>query len=67
MADCIAKGRQSKGDRHFSAKLTAQRVVAARQRYAEGGISRRTLAAIYGVGSTTMQSVLERKTWREAA
>ena len=56
------------GDRHFSAKLTADQVKEARALYrpygAKGGMSGSALARKYGVCQTTMSECLRGLNWR---
>jgi DNA-binding transcriptional regulator YiaG len=77
-ADMVSRGRAAVGDqssarlypelrrrgvKHPKAKLSEDTVRAIRQQAATG-MSQRQLAALYGVGKNTVQSVLEGKTWR---
>lgn len=63
--DMVQKGRQHHpiGELHPSHKLTAQQVVAIRQRYAAGE-QQIDLAAEYGVAFQTVSMIVLRKTWR---
>ncbi len=54
----------AKGERNGHAKMTAEQVLAARRRYAAGGILQRELAAEYGVTRETMRSALRGKNWK---
>lgn len=62
--DMVSKGRQTKGVDVHCAKLTEAQVVDARQRYAEGNVSYRTLAADFGVGEFAMRMAVKRRTWK---
>ena len=77
VADMVAKGRHSHGDRHPSrtrpetrprgensgvAKLTEERVRRIRERYTSGE-SQRALARAFAVTRRTIASVVARKTW----
>lgn len=53
-------GRMAHGERHGSAKLTADQIIDIR---AASGITQRELAAKYGVGQMTINAILRRKTW----
>lgn len=67
VADQIRHGTRARGERRPCAKLTAEQAVAIRIEYAAGRTSQRKLAAKYGVGQTTIQDLLERRTWTHVA
>lgn len=52
----------ARGERNKNAKLTAEKVRAARQRYLEGE-SISSLARFYGVAGTTMARVVNGESW----
>jgi len=54
------------GERHVQAKLTLQDARQIRDDYATGAGTQRELAAAYGVDRTTVQKVVENRTWRES-
>jgi len=61
--DMVLKGRHTYGERHPFAKLTAEKVIAARRLHAEGeGVC--ALARAFGVSLGPMQRALSGKTWR---
>lgn len=62
--DCVTKGRQAKGERQGSAKLTAVEVLEIRRDFAPHVVTQRTLALRYGVTIANVQAVILRKTWR---
>jgi hypothetical protein len=64
--DMFSKGRQPdhSGEKNWAAKLTAIQVLAARNEYAAGGISKYRLAKNYGVTKATMLELLSGKTWK---
>ena len=64
-ADSVEHGTAARGERHGKAILSEQDVSAIRGRYALGGISQRALAAEYGLNHSTVQALIERRTWRE--
>jgi hypothetical protein len=69
MADMVAKGRQStyprrRGSDHPSARLTADKVVEIRTRYARGGVTHAILAAEYGVAEPTIGAVICGRLWK---
>jgi hypothetical protein len=64
VTDKVSKGRQARGERGPSAKLTASKVTEMRQCYAEDGASIDKLAAIYGVAATTVANIIRRKKWK---
>lgn len=55
---------QPRGEKIGNAKLTEVQVLEMRQLYAEGKVTQMELAAKYGVGGATVNSVLNRKTWK---
>jgi hypothetical protein len=76
--DSVQKGRIASGNRHSSrthpeqmprgeqhrnAKLTAASVTDIRQRYAQGGISLRSLATEYGVDPNNIWLIVTRRAW----
>lgn len=64
MIDKKNKGRSPKGEWHCAAKLTAQDVIAIRERYAEGNISQAKLAAEYNVSRGGIADIVKRRNWR---
>lgn len=62
MQDCVKRGRTNKpsGENHPRARLTVQDVIEIRA----STKSMNELAAQYGVGLTTIQNVLHRKSWK---
>jgi hypothetical protein len=64
MADCKAKDRHVRGERHPFHVLTEQQVVEMRTRYAAGGCSYASLAAHYGVHTMTVAGIVQGKKWR---
>ncbi len=67
VADCVAKGRQARGERKGSARLTAQDVEEIR-RIAVKGVrghehSWKRLAKRYRVDPTTIRAICQRRTW----
>jgi hypothetical protein len=64
VADRDNKGHQVRGEQQHLAKLTAEKVLAMRARYAEGGVSMPMLAAQYGVSYATARSAINGETWK---
>jgi hypothetical protein len=64
IADRDRKGRQMRGERQHLAKLNADKVLAMRQRYAEGSISMPSLATQYDVSYATARSAINGETWK---
>lgn len=62
--DMTRAGRQARGERQGSAKLTEAETVAIRKEYAAGGTTQGALARRYGVGQVTISEVILGKTWR---
>lgn len=60
--DAVAKKRFARGERQGHAKLTTANVVEIRG--LKGVVSQRKLAARFGVVRTTIQAVLNERTWR---
>jgi hypothetical protein len=67
MKDRDSKGRQvggvSKGEANGQSKLTEKEVIDIRRFYAQGGISYRDLAKIYGVAHSQIACIVKRQTW----
>jgi hypothetical protein len=53
----------ARGERQGSAKLTDQQVLEIRARYATGAVSLRALARQYGLGSSQIYRIIQRKSW----
>jgi hypothetical protein len=60
------KGRQTQGEKHHDAKMTAEMVIQARKEYKRGasGLGIRSLALKYGVAMSTMSSILKGDSWK---
>ncbi|HSH05273.1 MAG TPA: hypothetical protein VLL52_22350, partial [Anaerolineae bacterium] len=56
--------RGNKGEGHYSAKLTAEEVVAIRERYAAGGIRYKELSKQYGVNIAMIGNIVRGVAWR---
>jgi hypothetical protein len=67
MRDKITKGRQAKGEGITGSKLTIEKVVEIRRRYAAGESDQPTLAREYGVGVATVCQAISGKTWAHVA
>jgi hypothetical protein len=70
LRDCSAKGRAYKptwwGEQVGSSKLTLEQVREIR-RMAHLGLTRREIAACFGVAKTTVTNIINGETWRAAA
>ena len=64
MADMVARGRHSHGERAATARLTARQVIEIRERHAAGGVSKRQLAREFGVCSTSIHYAIVGRNWR---
>lgn len=53
-----------RGERHYRARMTAERVKAIRKKYEAGGVTMRALAAEFGVSLATAQRVIRRQSWK---
>jgi hypothetical protein len=63
IADQVAKGRQTRGERSNFAKLTADQVREIRARYAATPMPYGRMAADYGVTETAVRFVVTRRNW----
>jgi hypothetical protein len=61
------KGRSACGTKVNSASLSPDDVLAARQLFAEGGVTKAELAKYFGVGRTTMRYLLIGRTWKSVS
>lgn len=52
------------GERHYSAKLTAEQVREIRVRYARGGVTMAVLGQEYGVAGTSVSQIVRRMKWK---
>lgn len=64
VADRDSKERQVRGEQQHLSKLTAEKVIAMRVRYAAGGVSMPTLAREYGVNYASARSAIKGETWK---
>jgi hypothetical protein len=64
MTDKVNKGRQAKGERVGTSKLTDDQVREIRARYAAGGISQAALAAEYGVHQHPIWEIVTGNSWK---
>jgi hypothetical protein len=64
MADRNAKGRQARGERNATAKLTRIQVEEIRRRYACGDVSQEALGAEYGVTGRNICDIVRNRIWR---
>lgn len=62
MADCVAKGRQARGERHGRSKLTEADVRAIRAAVARGEFHGR-IAARFGVGNQLVSRIATGRSW----
>ncbi len=63
-ADALSKGRFPLGEKHHNAKLTAEKVREARQRYVPYRVTVKELAAEYGVKEASLYQAINRLTWK---
>jgi HNH endonuclease len=66
MRDMVAKGRSPKplGERHHSAKLTAEQVKEMRAEHARGGVTMRDLAKRSGLDPSSVRAIIRRECWK---
>jgi len=58
------RGGSLPGESHPQSKLTREQVQAIRKRYAQGGISQRTLAEQYDMCQSAIGNIVRRKSWK---
>lgn len=56
--------RVRRGESATDVRLTAEQVVAIRQRYAVGELNQKQLAHVYGVSHSNINQIITRRTWR---
>lgn len=61
--DCIAKGRDRRGEQHPMAKLTEGQVIEIYRVHMDEGLSHRALASRFGVSPSCINDVLTGKNW----
>lgn len=64
-ADRDRKGRQARGERSGTRKLTWPEVRKMRWRWAQGNVTQKTLAQEFFVSTTTVGCILRFKSWRQ--
>lgn len=64
VADCVAKGRNSRGSKLPQAVLNEKQVTEIRARYKTGLVTQRSLASEYGVQPSAISNIIRRKTWK---
>jgi ribosome-binding protein aMBF1 (putative translation factor) len=62
--DKTAKGRQVHGETHKLAKLTEPDVIVIKRALADGSLSRKDLAARFGVSLALIDHIAAGKTWK---
>jgi hypothetical protein len=65
--DMIGKVRGTQGERQWLAKLTEADVRAIRLTYASGSVAINQIAREHGVGRSTIQAIVHRRTWKHVA
>lgn len=63
VADCLAKGRIARGERHSQAKLTNRQVLRMRTMY-KNGSTRRSLSRIFRISQTNTCIIVSGKGWK---
>jgi len=64
LRDMTEKGRNAKGERNGSSKLTETQVIAIRQEYARGGVTQVELGIKYEMDRSNIGYIVRRKTWQ---
>ncbi len=69
MRDCRDKGRLAdvKGSLHPNSKLTEDRVLRIRERWASRGVSLAAIGVEFGVSKGTVQGIVNGRSWRHVA
>lgn len=65
MDDREQRGRQAKGEKNGSAKLTKEKVKEIRERYKKGDITQTKLGEEYGVDRTSIRDIINFKNWND--
>jgi HNH endonuclease len=63
MADKVLHGTHNRGERHPLSKLTVDKVISIRNRYAAGGCTHRSLAKEFGVIHQAIGLIVNQKRW----
>ncbi len=63
IADCVAKGRQARGEKQGFSKLTADDIIAIRRR-CQDGESQRSIAEEFGVCQQSISNILRGVLWK---
>lgn len=61
--DAMEKGRFANGERHGCAKITEDQAISAKERYANGGISCKSLGKEIGVSESQMHAIIQGRRW----
>lgn len=64
VADCVSKGRTSRGECRPLAKLTKDQVIEIRRKYKTGAFSMPELAAEYSIVTSTVFKIVHRAAWK---
>lgn len=64
VADMVAKGRNSKGETHGTAKLLTSDVLEIRRLYATGEHTQKELGQMFGVSAKAVGGITTRRTWK---
>lgn len=64
MRDKVAKGRQTRGESHITAKITEADVLSIRRVYAEGSVTQAELAEQYGISHQQVHRIVNRLRWK---
>lgn len=67
IADCIIKGRNTKGEKHGSHKLTENDVREMRRLYATGKHTQKSLAERYGIDRPYTTKIINRRQWKHVS
>lgn len=62
-ADMVEKGRSSRGESHYMARLTADDVLSIRAQRAEG-VQLKELAQLFGVSKQNIYMIVHRRSWK---
>lgn len=64
MADCARKGRNTRGEKAATAKVTEEQVVEMRRRFADGERNFNAIGKEYGISGTAANDIINRRRWK---
>lgn len=67
LQDCVAKGRNARGERNGQSKLTEEKVLLILDRFSAGNVTKTSLATEFGVSASLIAQIVQRKAWKHVA